>query len=213
MKGTEIAELERRYLLPQLPDFRQLGTLLYKAPVGLVLQGFELDRSQYDKRSLAVFCFVQPLYVPNDHLWFNFGNRLRDLVSNRDWWEIPETNPEAVMRAIAEVVRVKGLPFLAKYQEPEDLASWKDGLGNPNNLEGVTYSKLLKGDTRSAKKGLAALAKLATAEEVAIRPWVGDIAARAVQVASALENDPETAKALLASWRAETAGNLGLALV
>ena len=84
MKGTEIAELERRYLLPQLPDFRQLGTLLYKAPVGLVLQGFELDRSQYDKRSLAVFCFVQPLYVPNDHLWFNFGKRLRDLVSNRD---------------------------------------------------------------------------------------------------------------------------------
>src|SRR5438094_307561 len=53
MKGTEIAELERRYLLPELPDFRQLGTLLYRAPVGLVLQGFELDRSQSDHGSVT----------------------------------------------------------------------------------------------------------------------------------------------------------------
>jgi len=55
-----------------------------------------------------VFCFVQPLYVPKDHLWFNFGDRLRDLETNRDWWEVPETNPEAVMRAIAEAIRVRG---------------------------------------------------------------------------------------------------------
>jgi hypothetical protein len=213
MKATDIARLERLYLLPELPEFRQLGTLLYKAPVGLVLQGFEFDRSQFEKRALAVFCFVQPLYVPNDHLWFNFGDRLRDFETTGEWWEIPETNPEPAMRAIARVISVRGLAFLAKYEEPEALADWKDGLDNPNNAEGVAYSKVLKGDTSGARKSLAALMKLATAEEVRVRPWVGDIASRAGQVASALDKDLETAKALLASWRAETAGRLGLALV
>jgi hypothetical protein len=213
MKANEIAGLERQYLMPQLPEFRQVGTLLYRAPVGFVLQGFEFDRSQYDKRALAVICFVQPLYVPNDHLWFNFGSRLRDLETNRDWWKMPETNPEKVMGAIGQVIRVRGLPFLAKHQKPKDLAGWKVGLDNPNNAEGVAYSKVLSGDTSGARKSLAALIKLATAEEVRVRPWVGDIASRAGEVTSALEEDLETAKALLAAWRAETARRLGLRLI
>jgi len=211
LRETEIVSLQRQHLLPELPtEFRQHNTLLYKAPVGLVLQGFDFDRSSYDKRAVAVFCFVQPLYIPNDHLWFNFGDRLRDLETNRDWWVVPETNPETVMRSIAQVMRVRGLEFLAKYQGPADLAGWRVGLDNPNNAEGVAYSKLLKGDVNGARRSLASLMMLATSDEVGGRPWVGEIASRAGRVSAALEQDLEAAKALLVSWRAETVSRLGL---
>lgn len=114
------------------------------------------------------------------------------------------------MGALLDAMLRRGLPFLAKYRTPADLSKWKGDLTNPNDAEAVAYSKLLAGDTNGARRALTAVAKVGRSEDAKTRPWMTTIAGRVERVASALDEDVETARSILASWCAESVANLKL---
>jgi len=62
-------------LLAELPGFRVVGQLLFAQPIGHTLRGVFLDRS-IDPRGFYVQVFALPLFVPTEHIGFNFGWRL-----------------------------------------------------------------------------------------------------------------------------------------
>ena len=95
MKNSEIAAIQRG-LLPDLPGFAQKGQMLFVSPVGHTLRGIFFDRAT-NPRGFYVQILIQPLCVPEEHIIFNLGWRLRH--GRTDGWNaddpqlIPELKP------------------------------------------------------------------------------------------------------------------------
>jgi hypothetical protein len=72
-------------LLPKLPGFAVKGSLMFIPPVECVLRGIHFDGSSFDKRSFSVTTFALPLCVPTNHLYLNFGTRVRHKGGGDRW--------------------------------------------------------------------------------------------------------------------------------
>lgn len=109
MKGRVWERLAKEHILPDLPGFAVKGRLVFRAPVGLLLQGVVLNGS-IDPNGGYVEDFVQPLFVPADHITISNGNRLRR--NGQQYWPVLPDDPVSGVLAVRDVILAEAVPFL-----------------------------------------------------------------------------------------------------
>src|SRR5690349_19128975 len=107
MKGPTWERLTRKYILPDLPDWAVKGRLMFRVPIGAMLQATLLDGS-IDPNGGYLHVFVQPLFVPSDTIVIDYGMRLRH--DRNEYWPISADAPEAGVRAVGRALRTDALP-------------------------------------------------------------------------------------------------------
>ncbi|MCX6900719.1 MAG: hypothetical protein NT105_18730 [Verrucomicrobia bacterium] len=209
MKTAELKRLFRRYISPAFPSLRLKGHLIYVAPVEAILRGFCFDTSAFD-RSFTIECFIQPLYIPCDHLVFSFGSRLgKDDVK----WLCPEEeSEESLAKKIMSRIQNEGIPFLDTIKTPHEFLLKYGPPDNPDVLhefEAVAFSmcyenpsqKEVEGSFRSLFKAL---------ERHMDTDWVRKMHVQAEELLTNYRKSPAQAKALLNRWIEHTKSKLGL---
>jgi hypothetical protein len=192
--------------LPALPGFAARKSLVYRHPVEFFLCGISFETSSFSSDSVAVTAFVQPLYVPQDHLVYTFGFRLGD-------YEINEGTEAKVFQEIGDSVRRCALPFFdrldgldrfcANLAELHEEAPRKvPPLEREQVKEVLAYAELLRGQKDRGLELLRDMIEGATFPEPVER---AEEVIRAVT-----ERGLEAGQALLHEWRAATARNLKL---
>lgn len=217
MKKKEFEAIGKR-LLPHLPGFAVKGPLLFLQPVGHTLRAICFNGS-IDPRSFYVQIFLEPLFVPSEHIGFNIGWRLRGGTGGSSSWNADA--PNLIPELIAALGR-EALPFLSRVHSPRDVAEVASAIhpvkgpiaqetvpytsGDPIKQQAIAYALARDGDVAEAGEALDRLVNLLH-EEV---PWQHEIAERARVLKSQLLRDPAAARRQLDVWEAETAKNLGL---
>jgi hypothetical protein len=207
VRAAAIEKLSKRYLLPALPGFEARKKLVFKPPAKWLLRGFAYETSGSTGRDFYVWVFVQPLYVPVDHLVLSFGKRLG---GTSRFWSLDEASEEDLMTDVAAAARREGLPFLEQVKEPAQLAELAmDRLhpADPNRDEVVAYSRILDGDAEKARPVVAGLVDRARPDEP---DWVGEVRARARKMQELLDRGGNAPMEQLRAWRDQTATALGL---
>jgi hypothetical protein len=195
-----------KQILPRLPGFACKGWLLYAQPLGRVLRGFYCDGSGFDREQFTVHKFCLPLYVPTTHIYFLFGDRLKDDRGCSIWWNI--NDPDLVTNLLARILS-QGVPFLSEMTGPREMIKAAERLPETQEChrwETIAYSDIMVGDYREA--GMA-FKHLANAVDMNI-PWQVEVLERAKQLEQSLQQDVEKAKQLLEQWEQFSAKNLGL---
>lgn len=203
MKNTKILALGKK-LLPHLPGYSLKVPMLYATPLNHVLRGFCFEGSGIDSSVFYLWVFYLPLYIPANHVSFNFGKRLGEVGGTR--WNLNEPGLEKELFA---TIQNNGLPFLAGVKEPIEVVMNIQKLCNPlgpNELEAIAFSYAMVGDVSAAKWNLTCLIK--TLDKSI--PWQAEMFDRSTQFSQTLASDPEKAKKQLLNWEHETVINLGL---
>ena len=113
MRKKEITKLLRA-LLQDFPDYEVQGDMMYGVPISHVLKGVVLDRS-ISPSDYYAHVFLQPLYVPSEHVVLSLGWRLGGGV--RSW----NLDSEQDREEFARLLNVEAIPFLNKIHGPQDI--------------------------------------------------------------------------------------------
>jgi len=203
MKKSEVKVLETK-LLPHLPGFYIEGGLMVLSPCSPVLRGIALDSSSFDKSSFTVTAFLLPLCVPTEHLYVNFGTRIR-VSGGGDRWST--TNPELVSE-LAKALKLQAVPFLSRATSLFDFVKIAKTFSqaNPNTRRAIAYSLARLGRTTEAIEIIDVLLR----QLDRANPWQFALASEAEQLKSQLIEHPTEALRQLQVWEAQTQRNLGL---
>lgn len=212
MRRQVVEKLAREHLLSDLPGFAVTRGIIHKTPVGGLLRGFWFDSSAFDKYLAYLYVFVQPLYVPSNCLFLNFGRRLGYpfgfLLSNEGWKLDPDTWESSAPLLLKTMVR-HGLPFLRKRDNIElFIRNLKYGIRFENTIfdrEALAYSLAWLGQYKEAAGLLKSLIRAIKPEH--LRQNVRD---NAEQLLRAIQTGPDHAQELLHRWFEETSRNLRL---
>jgi hypothetical protein len=194
VKGRQVQRFATQYLLPHLEGFRANGKLLYRVPVGNVLRAFIFDSSGFSAEAFHPQVFVQPLYVPCDHLNLTLGRRFLGV-----WKFEPELEQQLGQKLIHEIFQT-GLPFLQRYAGPESIAKElrrNPALGvNCRLQEVLAYSLLILGRNDEALHELDQL--LAMLEPLSeARSWERTLHAEIGILREKLMRNPAELRAML----------------
>jgi hypothetical protein len=203
MRNKDFAAIGRQ-LCKFLPDFRVRSYLMFLPPVRVALKALCFESSSHEKADFYVWHFILPLFVPTDHVYFNFGSRLR-VAEGGDRWSSEAVDLVADLEL---AVRTQALPIFNEVQSPERLAYYltKRAGGSPIGLEAAAYAYLYAG---SVAGWSSALAKLRAASQ-SKRPSDRQILQRTEIVENAAERGLGYAQLLLTEWEQETLNKLGL---
>lgn len=212
VKAAKARALIRRYLLPSLRNFSVKNKLLYVIPVHHILRGYYLEDSGFDPLSFNCWAFVQPLYVPSEHLVFNMGGRLGTLEGGQEqWWKLTDENEETVMADVLRLILQSGEPRYAGITGPRTLAT--DLVAHPHEpgshytREALAYSWVLAGEWSRATDGLQQL-DAGLRRDTRKVEWVMKLNERARLIRAALKNDRDHAQSILRGWSEQTASAL-----
>jgi hypothetical protein len=212
-----IERLARKHLLPVLPGFDVRRSLVYRRPLGHFLCGLSFDTSSFTGSRFFVEAFVQPLFVPEQGLWFTFGFRLGD-----DFWDLDEDNPDLTFAAIAEEASRRAVPLFDELADLDRFCTlvpeWAtarprklDSLGSlddPVVTEALGYAEILRG---RKNEGLRLLDETIASEREGGEYAHEERIENAQQVLDRVnELGLEAGQALLEEWRAATIRNLRL---
>lgn len=138
MKTRRIEKIVETLLLPSFVEFSVKRQLMYRKPIGPVLQGFFFEDSEYQIDEVYVWAFVLPLYVPRKHLAFTFGRRLRhrkSLLSSTETWKLSSASIEAEVDSLRRSMKKEGLVFIDRLSSPTKIANSLDSVtGLHDNL-------------------------------------------------------------------------------
>ena len=204
MTTKEFISLEKS-LLQDLEGFSIKGSLMFRSPVGRILQGVSFEGSSFDKTSFYVNVFAMPLCVPADHLFLNFGSRVRH-VGGGDRWCI--TKPGVVAELTAMLKR-NAIPFFSKTESLLDFAEVaKSFSGNPHTTKAIAFTLARAGKTSQA---IELLSQLPNQVDFSI-PWQREIGDLCMLLEAKLRQNPTDAQQQLAAWEVDTTRALGLEL-
>jgi hypothetical protein len=201
MRNRDLQRLVKQYLLQHLPPLQLDRDLLFYEPIEYLLRGFCFGRSG-DAAAFYVWVFVQPLYIPHDSVYFNFGDRLSP------GWSVSKKSEPEVMTEVLDAILADGLPFLDRFHTPEDIVDRIDEFGDayPTNthfIEAHAYSLILVGKYYQAEEELRLLHARCEPNPRNVE-WVYDQMHRGDRVLAKLKRSPEEAKQLLLEWRTQT---------
>jgi hypothetical protein len=199
----EFLALEKK-LLPHLPGFAIAGRLLIISPIGHLLRGISFESSAFDKMSFYVNTFVLPLCVPTEHLYLNFGSRVRH-EGGGDRWNIEMPDLAEKLR---DALKREALPFLQPIKSLDNFVDVAKAFSfkNPHTVQAIAYALARVGNTQGA---LSALNKLSEQIDLTV-PWQQVIAERAEVLMSELRESPLAVQHRLETWEDETLKNLRL---
>jgi len=203
MKTTEIATFGKR-LLADLPGFAAKGQMLFMRPIGHTLRGIFFDRS-VNPRGFYVQIFIQPLFVPAEHVAFNVGWRLGG--SSHIW----NADAPGLISELDAALKREALPFLSGVQSPQDVARAAASLqksGDPYVQQAIAYAFARDGDAQQAATALTQLVRTLDLKEQ--YPWQREMQRRAEVLKAELQDNPLVARQRLESWEVETTKRLGL---
>ncbi len=184
--------------LPVSRGFAVRGGLAFIKPVESVLRGICCERS-IDPDSFYVWVFVQPMYVPSDHIFFNFGWRVGEVWMRGD----PELIPR-LKKSICE----RAMPFLEFANEPKHLPmaaeKWNQ-IHDPVVMQIVGYSYAKIGDVEKACEVLERFVHRAKETGYGLSR-VQDVE----RFLDLLKSDFQAAQCMLVSWERETRAKLRL---
>lgn len=203
MKRAQFVALEKK-LLPALPDFTIKGPLVFVSPAQSVLRGINFEGSSFDQESFSVSFFVMPLCVPTEHLYFNFGNRLRNKRGG-DRWNKKMPN---LVEELCTALTAQAVPFLSRAKTLVDFAEMAGSfsLGNPHTPMAKGFALARAGH---GNKAIHILDQLLTQIDPNVA-WQRTIADLSKQLRATLIADPGAAQQQLQAWENETVHNLGL---
>ena len=216
MKKKEFEAIGKQLML-YLPEFGLNGDLLFIQPIEHVVRGICFNGS-IDPRSFYVEVFLQPLFVPSEHIRFNIGWRLRGKAGGPTGWN---ANSPGLVTELRNELQREALPFLRRIQSPKDLAdaastihpiqgpgeqkSSEHNSRDPITQQAIAFALARAGDAREACDALDRLVRLVNGNNF----WQHEVN-RALALKSQLLRDPAAAQRQLDDWEAETVRNLGL---
>jgi hypothetical protein len=209
VRASEAEALSRRYLLPDLgEEFVAKGTVVYATPVEWLLRGFTYESSGHSGRDFYLWAFVQPLYIPSDHIVLNYGDRLG---GSSHYWTVEQLSQPDVLAKLREAIRGDGRPFVESIREPNDFARETErrltqAPKNVRIVEDAAYAFVLAGDNDTGRRYLKRIHELG---DGAARGWVLDVQKRADRILDLLQTGTDPVPEL-ASWRQYTTSKLGL---
>ncbi len=210
MKARELKKLYHESLQAWLPGYTCCKRLIYQSPVELFLKGLYFESSAFDQ-SFTVECFIQPLYIPREHLVFNIGRRLGGRAGR--WFEIDEIQKPQGLEELRELLENQGLSFHRLIESPVDLVTMLQSDTAPITVprqEAIAYSMCLDdlANHDEVRKAFNDLRKLLDPDLQT--KWVQDMDDRATQLLGNFNRSPKAARELLQDWAARTRGSLNL---
>src|SRR5262245_24785188 len=97
----------------KFPDYRLKNRLVVRVPLGNILCGVLFESSAFSKGAFCVDIFVQPLYVPSEHLVLTFGMRVPGQ------WEYDASVVDELAPRVLRAVRDQALPFHQTHSTPD----------------------------------------------------------------------------------------------
>jgi len=216
MKKKSIERLARE-LLPKRPEYRAKGDLLIITPIGSVLRGFCFESSSFSATRVSVHAFIQPMYLPRDHVVLSLGFRVG--ADGRDW----DSNDPDFAPCLRKALCDEAVQFLDSVDSPADVPGAIDRLSAAHPLVGShaldakAYSYVRMGD---AERAVEALRRVVEHGNSAARSWeskgsapprwILESTGRALSLLELVQRSPQEAISRLESWEIETIRHLKL---
>lgn len=201
MTTKEFISLEKS-LLPELPGFAIKRTVMFIPPVERLLRGISFEGSSFDKTSFYVNTFMMPLCRPANHLYLNFGDRVRK-KEGADRWNI--TKPDVVTELTA-ALKLQAVPFLSRVESLLDFVEIaKSPPSNQRSLEAIAFALARAGQIIQA---VEVFDQLLNQVDLNVG-WQRDLGDQAKALRDKLVANPIEAQQQLEAWEAETVHNLG----
>lgn len=238
MKKKEFERMFKQWL-PELPGFAVKGHLLYKEPIGHILRGFCGEGSGFSKTDFTIHVFAQPLYEPEDFLWFSYGKRIGllrpSMIPNyhapdanaaiqpvaeagstpdsKKWYQWYDKEDPTAAPAVFEWIKSLGLAFLEGCNTPEEFLCWMPRFKQLQNERLDFHDRRILGYTQAFvgrwKEAIETLGEV-LANPNEDRPWVFRYLEQTEQLYKILLHTPEKAKQLLLEWEQFTRNAIGL---
>lgn len=202
MTTKEFVSLEKS-LLPEFPGFAIKGPLMFIPPAERLLRGISFEGSSFDKTSFSVSMFVMPLCVPTNHLYLNFGNRVRH-KGGGDRWNMEMPN---LVTELGTALKLQAIPFLSRVDSLLGFVEVaKSFSGKPHTPKAIAFALARAGQNSQA---VEVLDQLLSQLDLNVA-WQREIADQAKALRAKLVANPVEAQQQLEAWEAETVHNLGL---
>jgi len=207
VKAKEFTVIEKQ-VHPHFSDFAIKGKMMLIPPASEYLRGIYFENSS-GTEEFYVRALLLPLFIPQEHMSFNHGERLKR--NGRALWRKDEPN---LIESLCLTIRERAIPFLNNVStlpgildclKAEVYSNWPKV--NSHHLEELAYVLVKMGDNSAAFEALANLKKMLAESDI---PWVPEQLSRAELIESKLRQSRESALAQLDEWRKWTIAKLGL---
>ena len=199
MNIKEIKKILNQHFLCDNNDFIYKGRLLYY-PTDLFLRGFYFEHSSSNKNILALEVFVLPLFIPKEHLSFNFGYRIRR-QTGEEWWDIENNNMDTIAIELSDAIKTEGIPYLHSVRTPELFIKNSAGQlsDSPYWLQAKAYAFcLIENNIQIVNKVLEELINdLQSYNEDKSFDWVMEMINRAKELNNAYREDLSTGRKMM----------------
>jgi hypothetical protein len=187
-------------LAQNLTEYAGSGKMVFRIPLGPILQAVYLESSGWEPRNFYVWVFFQPLCLPMEHVFFNLGWRLGG--GTHTW----NCDTPVGLAALAEAIRREATPFLDRVQTPRDaaLTAKMQGPADAITQLSIAFTFARGGDYVQAIRELDRPVAVGHPQPVAVQN------AEAKLLRELLTTDPEAAQRQLLAWEAQTVQALRL---
>lgn len=201
-KKIKLADIAKQLAI-EMPGFRAKGSLLVLMPLHHTLRGICLERSGTAKQ-FYVWVFLQPLFVPSEHITFNIGWRVGG--GCHTW----STDAEGLTVRLTAALKKEAYPFLSGVNTLRDLADATMSLNKTGDLrvqEAIVYISIRLLAVSQAKIEIKRLRALLHPRHF---DWQREMLERVELFEGLLESDAVGLENRFNSCESETAENLGL---
>lgn len=217
MKINDIVRLNNKFLKDRLSGYTIHRDLLFKIESDFFLKSYYFESRGNGEADLAVWWFIQPLFLRRDDVILTFGDRLthKEKVSlfrntNMAWWDARKEHLDTSFQSILQSILSSGEKHLNSFKTPDDFyrefkPSIKD---NIRIYEGVAFTTILMDDKALQDKMLQGLIDFSSAKINRDTDWVDEIRENATVLLNA--NTQEKRLEILKSWANETISHLKL---
>ena len=199
------AEKIGKQLLPNMPGFQAKGNLVFSRPISHVLQALYFEGSSYSKEDFYLNIFIFPLFSPEEHLSFNYGERLQHSMGqgwNTDMPNLISQLEEAVNSEQAALY-LTPINSISEFIQRLDVIN----SGSDKSLyyyEAMGFAHVLNGETDEAFKNLRKVEEQANVSS----HWQLKLKERSEYFQKLLKENPIQAIKQLEEWEAFTVENL-----
>lgn len=208
MKNTIIKKFFIKNVFPHLSSHEWIvrRNLIFKSNPNEVLKGICLESSAYAVSQFAVNIFVQPLFIPADGLYFNFGYRQKT-PEKREWWNLDESNTEQVGLQLARYIDTADEEFFNNRKDALDFYNVyrSSKKATIRNFEAVAYCACFSGSDQASDE-VKGLLKYIERNEDLNQAWVMDIYQKTNELQQVISNPIP----LMGSWKNGTLSQLSL---